>query len=94
MKLSEWLPSNHQQDFELEDYLGCEVLARFGTDKQHPFKHKYIFKWCIFKLSFWYYAIAWNENTATGWSFPVKRVKKEWALKMIDKSKHATQSHD
>ena len=36
-------------------------------------QHKHVYAWWELKNG---YALAWNENPAHGWSFPVKRMKK------------------
>ena len=81
LKLKDWLPSqffNEFQDSKVRDYLEwdivCEFIASDSRHVKHEFKHKNVFNW-------WWLAngkcVGWNENPATGWSFPVEMVKNE-----------------
>jgi histidinol phosphatase-like PHP family hydrolase len=72
MKLREWLP----EDAELSEsdrvfkYLDVEVVSEH--DNHHPFKHKYVYSWCLLENNI---AVGWNENPSIGWTFPIKRFK-------------------
>lgn len=80
--LHDWLPSEaHQQDLpRLKKLMGLKVAVEFSPSTwadgklsdntdwyRWPGSHKNVFSWCILEDGS---AVAWNENSATGWSFP------------------------
>lgn len=67
--------------YEFREYHGTpalklrdqEILARVdGTKLGWPGKHKNVFRWVLLASG---KCVGWNENPATGWTFPVYRLK-------------------
>ena len=85
-RLRDWLPYEAIHGGEFDDdkfnkYLDIEVVEDWGCtldeDAPHPYwigTHKNVHNWCIIKNGI---AVGWNENPSVGWSFPIKRIKKE-----------------
>ena len=71
------------QDFMIEfgdsraaQFLDIEIVAEHGSDGDNIGwigKHKHVYGWWELVNG---YAVAWNENPAKGYSFPVIRLKK------------------
>lgn len=62
-------------DVPAAKYLDREVVETIEEyDPRFPFKHKNIYIWWILEGG---YAVAWNENPAVGWSFPLKKMRSE-----------------
>ena len=75
--LEDWLPHDCLDELnrEAKKHLKKIVLKEFGWDaEEKPWigNHKNVHNWCILQNG---YAVAWNENPAIGWSFPVKKLK-------------------
>jgi hypothetical protein len=78
MKLRDKVP----QEFFLEfmdtpaaKFLDVEVIAGHGSDGDNvrwPGIHRNVYGWWELANG---YGVAWNENPARGWSFPVKKVR-------------------
>lgn len=55
-----------------------KIVAEYGNidgyeNKAWPGIHKNVYYWVELENG---YAVAWNENPARGWSFPVVKIKK------------------
>jgi hypothetical protein len=82
--LSEWINIDYsigwfKQDEILKKHLDDKVVAvhSMSWDEEgyvpSPFKHRYIFVWVELESG---YAVGFNENPNTGWSYPIKRYSK------------------
>jgi hypothetical protein len=74
MKLKEWLPQEC-----LDVHMGLhdmEIVSKFGygeLSRPWPGKQKNVYNWVLMSDGS---AIGWNENPATGWTFPrIRRLK-------------------
>lgn len=80
--LQDSLPSEFLEEYrdtpayKLKDAV---VLKEFGSFSEHqvrwPGPQKNVFFWVLIEGG---KGIGWNEDPATGWSFPVIKVKPEW----------------
>ena len=65
---------NDTRAYKMKD---VKVVAEYGSmycyvGKAWPGKHKNVYYWVELENG---YAVAWNENSARGWSFPVFKLK-------------------
>ena len=77
MKLIDWAPEEFENysDGRAYKYRDVEVVVEYGyghQSKRWPGPHKNVHNWCILANG---YAVGWNENPSTGWSFPVVKMK-------------------
>lgn len=75
--LKDVLPDEFEKNFyndQAYKYKDIEVEKEFFGEKSErwPGKHKNVNYWCLLKNG---KAVGWNENPATGWSFPVMKYK-------------------
>ncbi len=78
--LRDWVPYealDYTED-RFFKYLDQKVVQEYGLGggeqwKSWPGTHKNVLNWCVLENGF---AVGWNENPSTGWSFPVVRVNK------------------
>lgn len=78
MKLIDWAPHEFAEgtwdDTRAWKFRDVEVVSEHGyseDNKPWPGTHKNVMNWCVLENG---YAVGWNENPSTGWSFPVKKM--------------------
>ena len=76
MKLKEWLPQQADTlGLPVDKLLEFDVVEDYvmhGKWKKCPIERSYIFSWCVVTDGTKSYYVAFNENPAIGWSFPIK----------------------
>lgn len=76
--LRDWAPREFldYSDVPAYKHLDVEVVAQYGyidgNPKPWPGKEKNVHSWCVLANG---RAVAWNENPARGWSFPLIRYR-------------------
>jgi hypothetical protein len=75
-RLKDWLPYEYFQEFfdcPATKYLGGYIVEEHdGRINPWPGKHKNVLNWVVLECG---HAVGFNENPATGWSFPVIKIK-------------------
>lgn len=71
---------NEKEQRKINKLMDVKIIKKFSLNGQFWFswqifgKHKNVINWWLLENR---YAIGFNENPATGWSFPIKKLSKE-----------------
>jgi hypothetical protein len=101
MTLREWLTGKQLSDNEekkLNKHMDVEVQHEFMAHHEDTWiswrefgSQKNVFCWVLLKNGL---AVGWNENPATGWSFPSKKLPIDVKVKYINKKLETDRFHE